>query len=119
MFKASAARRGLFAGLFTYADLQQLAVICEQEGEPLEFGVDVNAARYVDGERETPNGEVRCWPVRALGGCGDKAAPKVAHPCPRCCLYIRRMRLLLLVVPTAKGPLALSPVTPCLSTAAG
>lgn len=64
VFKASAARRGLFAGLFTYADLQQLAVICEQEGELLEFGVDVNAARYVDGKRETPNGEVRGWQGR-------------------------------------------------------
>ena len=27
--------------------------------EQLEFGVDLNAARYTDGERETPNGEVR------------------------------------------------------------
>lgn len=27
-------------------------------GEPLLFGEDVNAARYVDGERETPNEEV-------------------------------------------------------------
>jgi hypothetical protein len=26
---------------------------------PWEFGVDVNAARYRDGIRETPNGEVR------------------------------------------------------------
>ena len=27
--------------------------------EQLEFGVDLNAARYINGERETPNGEVR------------------------------------------------------------
>ena len=61
VFKASAARRALFAGLFSYAELQRLAVICEQEEEPMEFGVDVNAARYVDGKRETPNGEVGGW----------------------------------------------------------
>ena len=58
VFKATAQRRGLFDGLFCFAELQRLARICEQEGEPLQFGVDVNAARYVDGTRETPNGDL-------------------------------------------------------------
>jgi hypothetical protein len=48
----------LFEGLFSYAELLRLAAIAGEEGEALEFGVDVNAARYVDGRRETPNGEV-------------------------------------------------------------
>ena len=75
VFKASAERRALFAGLFNYVELQRLAVICEQEGEPLEFEVDVNAARYVDGKRETPNGEVsgRQW-VAAGGRAGRQEA---------------------------------------------
>lgn len=30
----------------------------EQKTGPLEFGVDVNAARYKDHVRETPNGDV-------------------------------------------------------------
>ena len=59
MIRSSAARKALFQGLFSWAELQRLAAICDEEGEPLEFGVDVNAARYVGGRRETPNGEVR------------------------------------------------------------
>jgi hypothetical protein len=30
----------------------------EKKAGPLEFGVDINAARYKDGTRTTPNGEV-------------------------------------------------------------
>lgn len=39
------------------SDAQRLAGLCDGTGEPLSFGVDLNAARYVDGRRETPNGE--------------------------------------------------------------
>lgn len=100
VFKASAARRALFAGLFSYADLQRLAVICEQEEEPLEFGVDVNAARYVEGKRETPNGEVgggqwlrgqamclTCLPAAAAGPwflCSAARAPSAAARAADC-----------------------------------
>lgn len=58
VFRATPARVQLFEGLFSYAELLRLAAIAGEEGEALEFGVDVNAARYVDGRRETPNGEV-------------------------------------------------------------
>lgn len=64
VIRASAARKAFFNGLFSWAELQRLAAICDEEGEPLEFGVDVNAARYVGGRRETPNGEVRPPSVR-------------------------------------------------------
>ena len=67
VIRASAARTAFFNGLFSWAELQRLAAICDEEGEPLEFGVDVNAARYVGGRRETPNGEVR--PPRCLAHC--------------------------------------------------
>ncbi|KAL4438516.1 hypothetical protein ABPG77_000164 [Micractinium sp. CCAP 211/92] len=58
VFKATPERRAFFEGLASFSQLAHVARICEGEGEPLEFGVDVNAARYVDGRRETPNGEV-------------------------------------------------------------
>ncbi|PRW61282.1 bifunctional lysine-specific demethylase and histidyl-hydroxylase MINA [Chlorella sorokiniana] len=58
VLRASTARTAFFNGLFSWGELQRLAAICDEEGEPLEFGVDVNAARYVGGRRETPNGEV-------------------------------------------------------------
>lgn len=31
---------------------------CDLRADPLEFGRDLNAARYVDGKRETPNAQV-------------------------------------------------------------
>ncbi|PSC74527.1 bifunctional lysine-specific demethylase and histidyl-hydroxylase MINA [Micractinium conductrix] len=56
--KATPERRAFFEGLASFGALARLARCADEEGEPLEFGVDVNAARYVDGKRETPNGEV-------------------------------------------------------------
>ena len=70
VFKATPERRALFTGQLDYAELLRLAGICEQEGQALEFGVDVNAARYIDGKRETPNGEVRGAGARLRGGFG-------------------------------------------------
>lgn len=61
MFKATPGRRALAASLTTLPSL--LAWVKRQEAadprgaSPLLFGRDVNAARYTDGARETPNGE--------------------------------------------------------------
>ncbi len=76
MIRASAARKAFFNGLFSWGELQRLAAICDEEGEPLEFGVDVNAARYVGGRRETPNGEVRppALPQQLLVACVSACA---------------------------------------------
>lgn len=77
MYRATAARRRVFAGLFGWGELQRLAAICDEEGQPLEFGVDVNAARYVDGRRETPNGEV--W--RLAAGLQGLHSARLQGPC--------------------------------------
>jgi hypothetical protein len=65
VYRATEARRRLLGGRFSFQELLRLAHISEQEGGPLEFGTDVNAARYVNGVRETPNGEVGAAPGAA------------------------------------------------------
>jgi hypothetical protein len=59
VFKATPARIALFQGLCTFPSVINWLKQREKKLGPLEFGVDVNAARYQDGTRETPNGEVR------------------------------------------------------------
>jgi hypothetical protein len=49
----------LFQGLCSFPAVVNWLKQRQQRSGPLEFGVDVNAARYKDGVRETPNGEVR------------------------------------------------------------
>lgn len=60
MFKGDGVKQKVFDGLFTCSSLD--AIMKEREADdskgPLEFGIDLNAAKYVDGVRETPNGEV-------------------------------------------------------------
>lgn len=60
VFKANELKRKAFDGLFTCDSLDAVMKDREAEGGegPLEFGVDLNAAKYVNGVRETPNGEV-------------------------------------------------------------
>ena len=48
-----------------------VVVLCASEvclclcAEPLEFGRDLNAARYKDGQRETPNAQVSSMHIAA------------------------------------------------------
>lgn len=61
--RATPARAALCQGLScTFPTFINWLKQREKKSGPLEFGVDVNAARYRDGTRETPNGEVRCPP---------------------------------------------------------
>lgn len=55
---ADADRKAFFSGLFDIESLYELAKPGPDGEPPLEFNIDINAARYVDGERETPNGMV-------------------------------------------------------------
>ncbi|KAL4853814.1 Ribosomal oxygenase 2 [Chlorella vulgaris] len=57
VFKATPARRALFSGLVDYAALLRLAQKLDAENDPLLFEKDINAARYVNGKRETLNGK--------------------------------------------------------------
>lgn len=59
-FKADEARKAVLDGLFTCASLADILKKREQPGGPgpFVFGLDLNAAKYVNGVRETPNGEV-------------------------------------------------------------
>ena len=58
VFKATSERIALFQGLCTFPAIVNWLKQREKKSGPLEFGVDVNAARYKDGVRETPNGDV-------------------------------------------------------------
>ena len=98
MFKATEARRQVFDKLFGFQQVVDLAQSSSDKGAgghlgllaggapgrhscgahagtPLEFGVDVNAARYLDGKRETAGDKVAvsgaawCWPVGSAVCC--------------------------------------------------
>eukprot|EP00775_Hariotina_reticulata_P000580 gene580-859_t len=58
VFKATSERTALVQGLCSFPAVVNWLKQRQQRAGPLEFGVDVNAARYKDGVRETPNGEV-------------------------------------------------------------
>lgn len=60
LIKATPGRKAFFAGMLSIDELLQLAKERQHDRDqhPLMFGLDVNAARYVNGQRETPNGEV-------------------------------------------------------------
>lgn len=62
LFKASDSpeRQKFFQGLMDFRSFAKLAQNREssEDEPPMQFGMDVNAARYVNGKRETPNGEV-------------------------------------------------------------
>lgn len=58
VLKATPERIALFQGLCSYPAVINWLKQREKKSGPLEFGADVNAARYKDGVRETPNGEV-------------------------------------------------------------
>ncbi|KAF8073009.1 RIOX2 [Scenedesmus sp. PABB004] len=58
VFRATPERAALFQGLCSLPALLAWLRAREAKAGPLEFGVDVNAARYRDGVRETPNGDV-------------------------------------------------------------
>ena len=80
MVKATPERRAFFEGLASFGALARLARCADEEGEPLEFGVDVNAARYVDGKRETPNGEVGWGQGGAAGRGGGGSCRGARQP---------------------------------------
>lgn len=46
---------GFFPGKFSFESLLELTDSLASEGDALDFGLDINAARYRDGIRETPN----------------------------------------------------------------
>eukprot|EP00879_Flechtneria_rotunda_P000471 GHRR01000573.1.p1 GENE.GHRR01000573.1~~GHRR01000573.1.p1 ORF type:complete len:692 (+),score=292.63 GHRR01000573.1:55-2076(+) len=58
VFKATPERIALFQGLCSLPAVLNWLKQREKKAGPLEFGVDVNAARYKDGVRENPNGDV-------------------------------------------------------------
>lgn len=58
IFKATPDRLALVHGLCTFPAVINWLKQREKKSGPLEFAVDVNAARYKDGIRETPNGDV-------------------------------------------------------------
>lgn len=58
VFRATPGRVALFQGMCSFPTVINWLKQREKKSGPLEFGVDVNAARYRDGTRETPNGEV-------------------------------------------------------------
>jgi hypothetical protein len=80
VFKATPARAALARRLTTLPTLLAWLKELEAEGgaSPLLFGRDVNAARYRDGVRETPNGP----------GEADAAALKVLHDQEGCTLQV-------------------------------
>eukprot|EP00882_Tetradesmus_deserticola_P024200 GHRQ01026436.1.p1 GENE.GHRQ01026436.1~~GHRQ01026436.1.p1 ORF type:complete len:123 (-),score=8.05 GHRQ01026436.1:281-649(-) len=66
VFKATAERVALFQGLCSLPAVVNWLKQRQKKAGPLAFGVDFNTARYRNGVRETPNGEVRgqegaCW----------------------------------------------------------
>lgn len=60
VFRATPGRVALFQGLCSFPAFINWLKQREKKAGPLTFGVDLNAARYRDGVRTTPNGEV-CW----------------------------------------------------------
>lgn len=58
VFKATPGRVALFQGMCSLPTFINWLKQREKKAGPLTFGVDVNAARYRDGVRTTPNGEV-------------------------------------------------------------
>lgn len=58
VFKATPERVAMFQGICTFPAVINWLKQRERKSGPLEFGVDVNAAIYKDGVRETPNGDV-------------------------------------------------------------
>lgn len=71
VFPASACadRASFFRGLMDFKAFEALTRKREtsEDEPPLQFGLDVNAARYVNGKRETPNGDVRTGRIDVLG----------------------------------------------------
>ncbi|KAA6418069.1 MAG: bifunctional lysine-specific demethylase and histidyl-hydroxylase NO66-like [Trebouxia sp. A1-2] len=57
VFKLASARTELLSALFDASTLRKVVKELEKH-DPLEFGRDLNAARYIDGKRETPNAQV-------------------------------------------------------------
>ncbi|KAL0045819.1 hypothetical protein WJX82_005646 [Trebouxia sp. C0006] len=57
VFKPASARTELLSALFDTSTFRKVVKKLEKR-DPLEFGRDLNAARYVDGKRETPNAQV-------------------------------------------------------------
>jgi hypothetical protein len=78
VFKATPARRALFSGLVDYAALLRLAQKLDAENDPLLFEKDINAARYVNGKRETLNGKEVRSPADEDGRLRCNAKPTVA-----------------------------------------
>lgn len=68
VFKATPERVALFQGLCSFPAVINWLKQREKKAGPLAFGVDVNAARYKKGVRETPNGEVG-WPTCCSDAC--------------------------------------------------
>eukprot|EP00882_Tetradesmus_deserticola_P009776 GHRQ01010328.1.p2 GENE.GHRQ01010328.1~~GHRQ01010328.1.p2 ORF type:complete len:219 (+),score=69.53 GHRQ01010328.1:315-971(+) len=58
VFKATAERVALFQGLCSLPAVVNWLKQRQKKAGPLAFGVDFNTARYRNGVRETPNGEV-------------------------------------------------------------
>jgi hypothetical protein len=74
VFKATPERVALFQGLCSFPSVLNWLKQREKKAGPLAFGVDVNAARYKNGVRETPNGEVRSFSLQCRLPC-HAAAP--------------------------------------------
>jgi hypothetical protein len=52
VFRRNVARTKFFDGIMTFTSFSNLLERREEDGECLTFGMDVNAMRYVDGQRE-------------------------------------------------------------------
>ncbi|DBA73237.1 hypothetical protein WJX77_009828 [Trebouxia sp. C0004] len=57
VFKPASARKELLSALFDTSTFRKIVKKLEKH-DPLEFGRDLNAARYMDGKRDTPNAQV-------------------------------------------------------------
>jgi hypothetical protein len=77
VFKATPGREALFQGMCSLPTVLNWLRQREKKAGPLEFGVDINAARYKDGTRTTPNGEVRACHTNCRHG-AHAAAPDAA-----------------------------------------
>lgn len=80
MFRATPGRVALMQGMCSFPTLINWLKQREKRHGGLEFAVDVNAARYRDGIRETPNGEVGVF-VRGDEVRHQAAAPQQDHGC--------------------------------------
>lgn len=80
MFKATPGRVALFQGMCSLPTFINWLKQREKKAGPLTFGVDVNAARYRDGVRTTPNGEVRAMMLQNMTSClSIKSIMKSTH----------------------------------------